>query len=123
MLPLGIKAVAPQRGNQQTERVAAQYIFEHGGAGQDIWSPLEKIVYYAGGIAHYQPAGHVESLLRQLGDMPQGWVALYRGTIEEIAPGLGAALVREQSRGGLRLLHTFGSGRHPHLDLYQWQRP
>ncbi len=117
------KATAAHRADQRAQRIAAEYILEHGGPGQRIYTDREKIAYYAGGQLLPLGPGGLEEPFRNLAAEHRAWLVFYRERLgpstEEIDGRLGALGVALTPHGRW---DERASRRPRHLELYLYER-
>lgn len=116
----GIKAAAPQRHDQLGQLDAADYILEHGGRGQIVFTEREKIVYYSGGVERllHQSA---DDVIRSLFATDRGWLAFYRDERADLY----RLAQREVEAGRLEHAQSFAvddAGSERTLELFLWRR-
>lgn len=118
------KSVDPHRADQRMQRVAAQYILDHGGAGQRIYTSREKVAYYAGGDLEPLTPGYAEQLVHRVAGQERAWIAFYRERFGVSSEEIDALL--ESLGPGLRRVGNWAepaSRRPRHLELYLYERP
>lgn len=116
----GVKAAAPQRHDQLGQLHAADYILEHGGRGQVVFTEREKIVYYSGGVERLLHRA-ANDVLRSLRATERGWLAFYR----DERPDLYELAQREVEAGRLEHAQSFSvEGGRPgrELELFLWRQ-
>ncbi len=122
LLATGVKALAPQRYDQLAQRDAAEYIHEHGGDGQLLFTPREKIAYYSGG-ERASWSGDYATLLEHLREHDRAWIVFYREKWPDLHERLSGEIAAGRANG-LVLETTFAEDRRPrHIDLFRWTRP
>ncbi|MCA8959842.1 MAG: glycosyltransferase family 39 protein, partial [Planctomycetes bacterium] len=122
LVAIGVKAIAPQRGDQRAQRSAADYILGHG-SSEFVLTPREKIAYYCGSERRLWPES-AEAIVAEIRSRPEGWIVFYREKWPEISSGLEAAIRVGIVGGTLERDTSFEErDRDParHLDVYRWR--
>jgi hypothetical protein len=118
---LGVRAVAARRLDDMAQLEAANWILEHYGHGEVIFTDREKLPYYAGG--QWRPlGGDAATVLGSVQAHDRAWVAFYPDRLRFV-PGLRE--LAERPASGLRLVQSFDEpekGEGSQLALYIWER-
>lgn len=120
-LVLGVRSAAARRLDDMAQLAAADWILEHYGDGEVIFTNREKLPYYAGG--EWRPLGvEPAAVLRRVQSHDRAWLAFYPERLRGVR---GLRELVERPASGLRLAQSFDEperAKGTQFALYLWER-